>query len=132
MFHYNSRGKLILNYSLSLLSCLTSLLPSHYDCRILLLYLFTLNDTHTHTHNHSSLLDYFGRVIGLSQKPIPDNIQGVQHKSGPYVNTSNLFTKVYNILYYATNLYLQWVLEMMSIHFNALIDTFHRVPRNFS
>jgi hypothetical protein len=33
---------------------------------------------------------------------------------------------------YATNLYLQYVLEMMSIYFSALIDTFHHVPRNFS
>jgi hypothetical protein len=28
-------------------------------------------------------------------------------KSGPYFNMSNLFTKIYNMLYYATNLYLQ-------------------------
>jgi len=58
-------------------------------------------------------------------------IQSVQHKSGPYFNMSHLFTKIYNMLYYTTNLYLQ-VLEMMSIHFNALIDTFHHVPCNFS
>jgi hypothetical protein len=45
---------------------------------------------------------------------------------------SNLFTKIYNVLCYTTNLYLQWVLEMMSIHFSALVDTFHHVPRNFS
>jgi hypothetical protein len=57
--------------------------------------------------------------------------QNVQLKSGPYFNMSNLFTKIY-MLYYTTNLYLQQVLEMMSIHFNALIDTFHHVPRNFS
>jgi hypothetical protein len=44
----------------------------------------------------------------------------------------NLFTKIYNMLYYTTYLYLQLLLEMMSIHFNALIDTFHHVPRNFS
>jgi hypothetical protein len=44
---------------------------------------------------------------------------------------SNLFTKIY-MLHYITNLYLQLVLEMMSIHFSALIDTFHHVPRNFS
>jgi hypothetical protein len=43
-----------------------------------------------------------------------------------------LFTKICNMLYYTTNLYLQQVLEMTSIHFNALIDIFHRVPRNFS
>jgi hypothetical protein len=59
-------------------------------------------------------------------------IQSVQLESGPYFNMSNLFTKVYNMLHYTTNLYLQKVLEMMSIHFNALIDTFHHVPRNFS
>jgi len=34
-------------------------------------------------------------------------IQGVQLKSGLYFNMSNLFTKIYNMLYYATNLYLQ-------------------------
>jgi hypothetical protein len=34
-------------------------------------------------------------------------IQGVQLKSGPYFNVSNLFTKIYNMLYYTTNLYLQ-------------------------
>jgi len=45
---------------------------------------------------------------------------------------SNLFTKIYNMLYYTTKLYLQSVLEMMSIHFNALIDKFHHVPRNVS
>jgi hypothetical protein len=34
-------------------------------------------------------------------------VQGVQLKSGPYFNMSNLFTKIYNMLYYTTNLYLQ-------------------------
>jgi hypothetical protein len=43
---------------------------------------------------------------------------------------SNLFTKIYNMFYYTTNLYLQYLLEMMSIHFNALIDI-HHFPRNF-
>jgi len=33
-------------------------------------------------------------------------IQGVQLKSGSYINMSNLFTKIY-MLYYTTNLYLQ-------------------------
>jgi hypothetical protein len=33
--------------------------------------------------------------------------QGVQLKSGPYFNMSNLFTEIYNMLYYTTNLYLQ-------------------------
>jgi hypothetical protein len=32
---------------------------------------------------------------------------GVQLKSGPYFNMSNLFTKIYNMLYYTPNLYLQ-------------------------
>ena len=59
-------------------------------------------------------------------------IQSFKLKSGAYFNISNLFTKIYNMLYYTTNLYLQQVLEMMSIHFNALIDPFHHVPRNFS
>ena len=34
-------------------------------------------------------------------------VQGVQLKSGPYFNMSNLFTKIYNMLYYTANLYLQ-------------------------
>jgi len=34
-------------------------------------------------------------------------VQDVQFKSGPYFNMSNLFTKIYNMLYYTTNLYLQ-------------------------
>ena len=34
-------------------------------------------------------------------------IQSVQLKSGTYFNMSNLFTKIYNMLYYTTNLYLQ-------------------------
>jgi hypothetical protein len=34
-------------------------------------------------------------------------VQSVQLKSGSYCNMSNLFTKIYNILYYTTNLYLQ-------------------------
>jgi hypothetical protein len=36
-----------------------------------------------------------------------NQIQNVQLKSGPYFNTSNLYTKIYNMLYYTTNLYLQ-------------------------
>jgi hypothetical protein len=36
------------------------------------------------------------------------------------------------MLYYTPNLYLQYVLEMISIHFNALIEAFHCVHRNFS
>ena len=32
---------------------------------------------------------------------------GVQLKSGPYFNMSNLFIKIYNMLYYTTKLYLQ-------------------------
>jgi hypothetical protein len=34
-------------------------------------------------------------------------IQGVQLKIGPYFNMSNLFTKIYKVLYYTTKLYLQ-------------------------
>jgi hypothetical protein len=35
------------------------------------------------------------------------HVQDVLIKSGPYFNTSNLFTKIYNMLYYTTKLYLQ-------------------------
>jgi len=34
-------------------------------------------------------------------------VQGVQLKSGSYFNMSNLFTKIYNMLYYITKMYLQ-------------------------
>jgi len=34
-------------------------------------------------------------------------VQSVQLKSVPYFNMSNLFTKIYNMLYYTANLYLQ-------------------------
>jgi len=34
-------------------------------------------------------------------------VQGVQLKSGTYFNISNLFTKIYNMLYYTTDLNLQ-------------------------
>jgi len=34
-------------------------------------------------------------------------IQGVQLKSGPHFNMKNLFTKIYNMLYYTTDPYLQ-------------------------
>jgi len=46
----------------------------------------------------------------FTNQHVPDgdtHIQGVQLKSGPYFNMSNLFTKIYNMLYYTTNLYLQ-------------------------
>ena len=45
---------------------------------------------------------YTGNVANNS-----DVVQGFQLKSGPYYNMSNLFTKIYNMLYYTTNLYLQ-------------------------
>jgi len=34
-------------------------------------------------------------------------VQNVQLKSGAYFKMSNLFTNIYNMLYYTTNLYLQ-------------------------
>jgi len=34
-------------------------------------------------------------------------LQGVQLKSGPYFNMRDLFPKVYDMLYYTTNPYLQ-------------------------
>jgi hypothetical protein len=36
-----------------------------------------------------------------------NKIPGVQLKSGEYFNVSNVFTKIYNMLYYTTKLYLQ-------------------------
>ena len=45
--------------------------------------------------------DYF------QQYDLTNIVQGVQLRSGPYFNMRNLFTKIYNMLYYTTNLYLQ-------------------------
>jgi hypothetical protein len=64
-------------------------------------------------------------------------IQDVQLKSGPYFNMSNLFTKIYNMLYYITNLYLQQVLEMIiSVHlstrFTMFLATFRSVLSFFN
>jgi len=49
---------------------------------------------------------YMLRAISCSSSG-GQTVQGVQLKSGPYFNMSNLFTKIYNMLYYTTNLYLQ-------------------------
>jgi hypothetical protein len=35
------------------------------------------------------------------------DVERVQLKSRPYFNMSNLFTKIYNMLYYTNNMYLQ-------------------------
>jgi len=45
--------------------------------------------------------------LHLHTNKVVTNIQSVQLKSGLYFNMSNLFTKIYNMLYYTTNLYLQ-------------------------
>jgi hypothetical protein len=53
-----------------------------------------------HTHmNCMCLFVFIGSVKIL--------VQGVQLKSGPYFNMNNSFTKIYNMLYYTANLYLQ-------------------------
>jgi len=49
-------------------------------------------------YNHEDL--HYATVI-VTQVP------GVQLKSELYFNISNLLTKIYNMLYYTTNLYLQ-------------------------
>jgi hypothetical protein len=51
------------------------------------------------------MLNFFSVHINLHN--IVLHVRGVQLKSGPCFNMSNLFTKIYNILYYTTNLYLQ-------------------------
>jgi hypothetical protein len=53
-------------------------------------------------------LDFVDSFVSLLKHSDPYTlIQGVQIKSEPYFNMSNLFTKIYNMLYYTTNLYLQ-------------------------
>jgi hypothetical protein len=46
-------------------------------------------------------------VWHVIQNTVGVQVPGVQLKSGPYFNISNLFTKIYNMLYYTTDLYLQ-------------------------
>jgi len=46
-------------------------------------------------------------ISGNVKNSISNKLQGVQLKSGPYFNMSNLFTKIYNMLHYTTTLYLQ-------------------------
>jgi hypothetical protein len=43
----------------------------------------------------------------LLQWRLSASYTGVQLKIGPYFNMGNLFTKIYKMLYYTTNLYLQ-------------------------
>jgi hypothetical protein len=45
--------------------------------------------------------------MSVSSALVAYELLGVQLKSGLYFNISNLFTKIYNMLYYTTNLYLQ-------------------------
>jgi hypothetical protein len=53
------------------------------------------------------LLPVCGEATAVSSMQELQYIQSVQLKSGPYFNINNLFTKIYNMLYYTTNLYLQ-------------------------
>jgi len=69
-------------------------------------------------------------------------IQSVQLKSGLYFNISNLFTKIYNMLYYTTNLYItqltciyskcwKWcpfISMHLSTRFTMFLTTFLSVP----
>jgi len=48
----------------------------------------------------------FKRMI-LKIKTKYMQLQDVQLKSGPYFNMTSLFTNIYNMLCYTTNLYLQ-------------------------
>ena len=62
--------------------------------------------------SHTSLLRRASAHRGLSKQAyrvvrLQAYVQGVQLKSERYFNMSNLFTKIYNMLYYTTNLYLQ-------------------------
>ena len=60
-------------------------------------------------HSHTSNTNRNLILKGLKQDNghLQSNVQGVQLKTGPYFNMSNLFTKIYNMLYYTTKLYLQ-------------------------
>jgi hypothetical protein len=51
-------------------------------------YILNFNSQSNHLSVHSILQNVFSF-----------NIQDVQLKSGPYFNMSNLFTKIYNMLY---------------------------------
>jgi len=58
----------------------------------------------------SKVMEYESRKASsdvLKPRNIYKQVQNVQLKSGPYFNLSDLFTKINNMLYYTTNLYLQ-------------------------
>jgi hypothetical protein len=62
------------------------------------------------THNTirtKSTKTFCAKMQGFISFIILSMIQSVQLKRRPYFNMSNLFTKIYNMLYYTTNLYLQ-------------------------
>ena len=52
------------------------------------------------------MFNWYIKTCALCEISQNQYMQGVQLKSGPYFNMSNLFTKIYNMLYYTTNLYL--------------------------
>jgi len=52
------------------------------------------------------LIQHLVSSLSVSDRPVQSFIQGVQLKRGPYFNMNNLFTKIYNMLYYTTHLYL--------------------------
>jgi hypothetical protein len=56
------------------------------------------------SRRNSSFIKIWQELRVLYMKII---VQDVQLKSGPYFNMSNLFTRIYKVLYYTTNLYLQ-------------------------
>jgi hypothetical protein len=75
-------SKYIISYHIISYYCFTNYLlrffpfsdlfvPTNFRCAVLLLHLITLNDTHTHHHHTRS--DSSGRVIGPSQRHLPDN-----------------------------------------------------------
>ena len=59
--------------------------------------------------NTTHYSDEFEGICGTAKQTedVNKELQGVQLKSGPYFNMSNLFINMYNMLYYTTSLYLQ-------------------------
>jgi hypothetical protein len=58
-------------------------------------------------HVASCIILYAASFNYFKELTLTRIIQDVQLKSGPYFDMSNLFTKIYNMLYFTTNLCLQ-------------------------
>ena len=77
-------------------------------------------------YNRQMTLDYCHISVMVHLLVHYQHIQGVHLKSGPYFNMSNLFTKIYNMLYYTTCIYSKcwkWC-PFISVHLSTCFTMF--------